>query len=210
VHLWLFCKDEQEGIQLSTFEYQSMTMHSPLPEHEHDFEWMHIGFMGTSKRSSLLMHQSPWEIMLLTLMHYVDVIIMHAMTTKKSVGCYTYIHPPGCSTKHPFIGIPSKKQPTVETATYGSIFVAATRTCVEQIIDLYCTLYSLLYVTKGTGLVTIAVIDSSTNPKAKLHKQHTILSFQHDHEAVASFMVSYLERLIQLISLVSMGDMLRS
>jgi len=33
----------------------------------------------------------------------------------------------------------SKKQPTVENATYGTEFVAA-RTCVEQIIDLRTTL----------------------------------------------------------------------
>jgi hypothetical protein len=34
----------------------------------------------------------------------------------------------------------SKKQATVETATYGSEFVAA-RVCVEQIIDLRTTLW---------------------------------------------------------------------
>ena len=66
-----------------------------------------------------------------TLTHYVDANPMHDVTTGKSVtGILNLIN------KTPLDWY-SKKQPTVETATYGSEFVAAC-TCVEQIID-FCT-----------------------------------------------------------------------
>ena len=67
------------------------------------------------------------------LTHNVDANLLHDMLSGRSVtGCL-----------HLFNGTPidwySKKQSTVETATYGSEFVAA-RTCVEQIIDLRLSL----------------------------------------------------------------------
>ena len=68
--------------------------------------------------------------------HYVDANLMHDMTTGKSVTGILHL-----LNKTP-IDWYSKKQPTVETATYGSEFVAA-RTCVEQVIDLHCTLHYL-------------------------------------------------------------------
>ena len=69
----------------------------------------------------------------MTLTHYVDAnLFLDALT--------------GCSVTgilHMIIATPidwySKKQATVETATYGSEFVAAC-TCVEQIVDLRNTL----------------------------------------------------------------------
>ena len=65
--------------------------------------------------------------------HYVDANLMHCMATGKSVtGILHFLN------KTP-IDWYSKKQATVETATYGSEFVAA-RTCVEQIIDIRNTL----------------------------------------------------------------------
>jgi len=35
------------------------------------------------------------------------------------------------------------------------------------------------------------VVDSSNTPQAKLHKMHTILSFHHVHEAIASGMIDF-------------------
>jgi hypothetical protein len=67
------------------------------------------------------------------LTHYVDANLYHNVLTGRSV----------TGVLHFLIGTPidwySKKQATVESATYGSEFVAA-RTCVEQIIDLCRTL----------------------------------------------------------------------
>ncbi len=64
-----------------------------------------------------------------TLTHYVDANLMHDITTGKSVTGILHL-----LNKTP-IDWYSKKQATVETATYRSEFVAA-RTCVEQVIDL--------------------------------------------------------------------------
>ena len=87
----------------------------------------------------------------------------------------------------------SKKQATVETATYGSEFVAA-RICVEQIIDLRNTLrYLGVPICKKSYMFgdNESVVNSSSIPHAKLHKRHTALSFHHVHEAVASKYVGF-------------------
>jgi hypothetical protein len=71
-----------------------------------------------------------------TLSHYVDDNLLHGMMTGR---CVTGIlH---CLNKTP-IDWYSKKQDTVETATYGSEFVAA-HICTEQVIDLHNTLHYL-------------------------------------------------------------------
>jgi hypothetical protein len=93
----------------------------------------------------------------------------------------------------------SKKQVTVEMATYGSEFVAA-RTCINQIVDLRTstTLHylgvpiSITLVSPSEGDKSImfgdnkTVADSSTVPHAKLHKQHNALSF---HRASAKLLL---------------------
>jgi hypothetical protein len=87
----------------------------------------------------------------------------------------------------------SKKQATVETATYGSEFVAA-RTCVEQIIDLRITLRYLGVPVHEKGYMfgdNKSVVDSATTPHAKLHKRHTALSFHRVREAIASKFVGF-------------------
>ena len=81
----------------------------------------------------------------------------------------------------------SKRKSTVETATYGSKFVAA-RTCVEQIIDLWTTLrYMGVPIREKSYMFgdNKTVVDSSSNIYAKLHKHHTALSFHRVHEAIA-------------------------
>ena len=68
-----------------------------------------------------------------TLTHFVDANLMHDVTTGRSeTGILHLIN------KTP-IDWYSKKQATLETATYGSEFVAA-HICIEQIIDLRNTL----------------------------------------------------------------------
>src|SRR5687768_12211509 len=81
----------------------------------------------------------------------------------------------------------SKKQATVETATYGSEFVAA-KICVEQVVDLRNT---LRYLGVPIGDLSYmfgdneSVVNSSSIPHYKLHKRHTALSFHHVSEAFA-------------------------
>ena len=72
-----------------------------------------------------------------TLSHYVDANLFHDLLTGRSVTGILHF-----ANKTP-IDWYSKKQATVETATYGSEFVAAI-TCTEQIIDLRTTLRYLV------------------------------------------------------------------
>ena len=122
------------------------------------------------------------------LTHYVDANLYHCMLTGRSV----------TGIIHMINGTPieafSKKQSTVETATYGSEFVAA-RTCVEQIMDLRMTLWYLGVPIQGRSFMfgdNESVVNSSSKPDAKLHKRHVALSFHRVREAVASNMLSFI------------------
>jgi hypothetical protein len=87
----------------------------------------------------------------------------------------------------------SKKQATVETATYGSEFVAAC-TCVEQVIELHNTLQYLGVPVCDKSYMfgdNQSVVNSSTQIHAKLHKRHTMLSFHCICEAIASGMIAF-------------------
>jgi hypothetical protein len=82
----------------------------------------------------------------------------------------------------------SKKQATVETASFGSEFVAA-RTTINQIIDLRTLCYLGVHPIREKSYVfgdNMTVIDALSTPHAKLHKRHNALSFHCVREAVAS------------------------
>ena len=82
----------------------------------------------------------------------------------------------------------SKKQGTVETATYGAEFVAA-RTATDQIIDLRTTLRYLGVPVQGSSYMfgdNQSVITSSTIPHSALKKRHNALSYHRVREAIAA------------------------
>ena len=82
----------------------------------------------------------------------------------------------------------SKLQSTVETATFGSEYVAA-RTCTEQIIDLWCTLRYLGVPVEGPSYMlgdNKTVVDTSSHPHGKLQKRHNTLSFHKTRHAIAA------------------------
>lgn len=117
-----------------------------------------------------------------TLTHYVDANLYHDCLTGRSVtGILHFINATP-------IDWYSKRQSTVETATYGSEFVAA-RTCVEQIIDLRNTLRYLGVPIRGRSWMfgdNESVVNSAAQPHAKLHKRHTALSFHRVRETIAA------------------------
>ena len=119
--------------------------------------------------------------------HYVDANLYHDKITGRSVtGILDYLN------QTP-IDWYSKKQATVETATYGSEFVAS-RTCVERDIDLRTLLrYLGVPIRKTTFMFgdNESVVNSSSTPHAKLHKRHTALSFHRVREAIAAKIVRY-------------------
>jgi hypothetical protein len=83
----------------------------------------------------------------------------------------------------------SKKQATVETATYGSEFIAA-QTCINQVIKQPPTDPLLpggsLSVMLVTSSVTTKLLCSLSQPHAKLHERHNALSFHWVQEAITS------------------------
>jgi len=86
-----------------------------------------------------------------------------------------------------------KKQATVESATYGTEFVAA-RTCVEQVIDIRTTLRYLGVRIRDKSYMfgdNKSVVDSSMQLNAKLHKRHCMLSFHRVREAIAAKIILY-------------------
>ena len=104
---------------------------------------------------------------------YVDANLCHDMLTGCSVTGIIHI------ANQMVIDYFTKKQPTVETATYGSEFMAA-RTATEQILDLRLTLRYLGIPIEGRTYLfgdNKTVVDCHGLPKARLHKCHILLSF---------------------------------
>ena len=130
----------------------------------------------------LIPHEMPEPLgNAVTLSHYVDANLYHDMLTGKAVtGVLHFIN------QTPIDWF-SKKQSTVETATYGSEFVAA-RTCTEQILELRHTLRYLGVPIRDKSYMfgdNESVVNSSMHPHAKLHKRHTMLSFHRVRQAIA-------------------------
>ena len=87
----------------------------------------------------------------------------------------------------------SKRQATVETATYGSEYVAA-RIAVDQIIDLRNTLRYLGVPIREKSYLfgdNKSVVDSSTLPQSPLKKRHHALSYHRVREAIAAEFIGF-------------------
>jgi hypothetical protein len=82
----------------------------------------------------------------------------------------------------------SKRQKTVETATYGSEFVAA-KIATEQIMDLRYTLRMMGVPLDGKAYMfgdnPQSVITSGTIPHSSLNKRHNALAYHRVREAIA-------------------------
>jgi hypothetical protein len=115
--------------------------------------------------------------------HYVDANFMHDVTTGKMVTGILHL-----VNKTPLEWY-SKKQPTVETATYGSEFVAAC-TCVEQNIDLCTTLRYL-------G-VLLSMIRATCRETTNLSLIVPCKSTQNSTSATQSYLSTVLENVLQL------------
>jgi hypothetical protein len=122
-----------------------------------------------------------------TLTHYVDANLMHDIVTGRSVTGILHL-----INKTPFDWY-SKKQSTVETATYGSEFIAS-RTGVDQAVDIRNTLRYLGVPVREKSYMfgdNESVVNSSMQVHAKLHKRHNMLSFHRVREAIASGMIGF-------------------
>ena len=119
---------------------------------------------------------------------YVDANLCHDMTTGRAVTGIIHL------LNQTPIDFYTKKQGTVETATYGSEYVAG-RTATEQIIDLRLSLrYLGVNIRGGTYLFgdNRTVVDSSMGIASRLHKRHIILSYHRVREAIAAGILYYI------------------
>jgi hypothetical protein len=116
------------------------------------------------------------------LMRSKDANLMHAFTTGRS--CTGILHLVNQTPVEWF----SKHQKTVETATYGSEFVAA-KIATEQIMDLRYTLRMMGVPLDGKAYMfgdNQSVIISGTIPHSSLNKRHNALAHHRVCEAIAS------------------------
>ena len=116
-----------------------------------------------------------------------DANLNHCLATCKSLtGCLHFVY------KTP-VDWYSKRQATVETATYGSEFVAA-KTATEQIMDIRQT---LRYLGAPIGAKSFlfgdnrSVFTSATLPHSTITKRHNILAFQRVREAIAVKLMAF-------------------
>ena len=89
----------------------------------------------------------------------------------------------------------SKKQKSVETATYGSEFVAA-KIATEQIMDLKYTVRMMGIPLDGPAWMfgdNQSVITSGTIPHSSLNKRHNALAYHIVREAVASGVMYFMK-----------------
>ena len=87
----------------------------------------------------------------------------------------------------------AKKQPTVETATYGSEFVAA-KTATQQIVGIRNTLRYLGVEVHGPTRLfgdNGSVVTSASVPQSPLKKRHHALAYHYTREAIASNVIDF-------------------
>jgi hypothetical protein len=119
-----------------------------------------------------------------TVVHTVfkDANLMHCLVTGRSASGILHL-----LNKTPIEWF-SKRQATVETATYGSEFIAA-RQATEQTMDVRYTLRMLGVPVEGPSYMfgdNASVITSSTIPHSALGKRHNALSYHRVREAIAA------------------------
>jgi hypothetical protein len=174
---------------LKKFKYAVIRVRTGIPDYsgleDVEYDWEKSVY-GSPKE--LIPKDAPTPLgKKVVLTSYVDANLYHDMVTGRSVTGILHL-----INQTPFDFF-SKKQDTVETATYGSEFVAA-RTCTEQIIEIRALLrYLGVPVTEHTYMFgdNKSVVDSSMKPDAKLNKRHVMLSFHRVREAIAAKIVRF-------------------
>ena len=118
---------------------------------------------------------------------YVDANLYHDLISGKAVtGILHFLN------KTP-IDWYTKLQSTVETATFGSEYIAA-KTCTEQLIDLRNTLRYLGVHVEGPSYMfgdNKTVVDTASVPAGKLHKRHNALAYHKTRYAIAADIIRF-------------------
>jgi hypothetical protein len=156
---------------------------SNLPDQE--FEWCHTVYGNVEE---LLPKDAPKPLgKAVTTVTYTDANLYHDMLTGRSVTGILHF----CN--QTLVDWYSKRQATVETATFGSEFTAA-RISVDQIIDMRTTLRYLGVPVNTKSFMfgdNQAVVTNSSIPHSSLNKRHNALSYHRVREMIAAKVLGY-------------------
>ena len=154
-------------------------------EHPPAYNWMHSIYGNVKEEIPEFLPPPKGKPVRTTT--FVDANLMHDFTTGRSAT--GVLHMLNQTPMDYF----SKRQNQVETATYGSEFVAA-RTAVDQIVDLRFTLRSLGVPLDGPSWMfgdNQSVITNSTIPHSRLSKRWNALSYHRVRESIAAGYVRF-------------------
>jgi hypothetical protein len=169
---------------LSNMRHGYVRVRTEVPDYSHipekHYSWENTCYAGAKE---ILPNDAPTpKGRAVQLTSYVDANLYHDMISGRSLTGILHM-----ANKTPIDWF-SKLQSTVETATYGSEFIAA-RICTDQIIDLRNTLRYLGIRIEGSSMMfgdNESVVNSASIPHSKLHKRHNALSFHRTREAIAA------------------------
>ena len=174
------------------FPHAAIRFRTGIPDHETLFgdtpvthEWMHTIYGHVTEDIPPDMPTPKGRPVRLTT--FVDANLMHDLVTGRS--CSGILH---LLNQTPIDWF-TKRQKQVETATYGSEFMAA-RQAMEQIMDLCYTLRMFGVPLDGPSWLfgdNRSVVTSSTLPHSTLGKCWNALSYHRCHEAVAAGIVRF-------------------
>jgi Reverse transcriptase (RNA-dependent DNA polymerase) len=152
---------------------------------DQDFDWCYSVYGNVQE---LLPRDAPKPLgKPVTTITYKDANLYHDMLTGRSVTGVLHL----CN--QTLIDWYSKRQATVETATFGSEFTAA-RIAVDQIIDLRTTLRYLGVPVHTKSFMfgdNQAVVTNSTIPHSSLNKRHNALAYHRVREMIAGKVLGY-------------------
>jgi hypothetical protein len=156
-----------------------------IPDHEstetpEEYEWEHTVYGGIAEELPPDMPEPKGKKVRITT--YEDANLMHDLVTGRSMT--GIIHLLNQTPIHWY----SRKQASVETATYGSEFVAA-KIVMEQIMDLRYTLRMLGVPLDGPAWKfgdNKSVITSATIPHSSLKKRHNALAYHRVRDDISA------------------------
>ncbi len=174
---------------LAKFKQAALRVRTGLPDFsgipKKHYEWEHSCYAGAAE---LIPDDAPEPRgKPVQTTSYVDANLYHDLISGKSVTGIIHL------LNQTPIDWYSKLQSTVETATYGSEYVAA-RTCTEQIIDLRNTLRYLGVPLVGTSMMfgdNESVVNTSSLPHSRLHKRHNALAYHKVRDAIAAKVIDF-------------------
>ena len=173
----LFLPDGAIRFRIGEPDFSSLT--------DQEYDWTRTVYSGACEQ---IPHDIPKPLgKHVQTTHYVDANLHHDLATGKAVTAALHF------LNQTPIDAYTKRQSTVETATYGSEFVAA-RTAVDQIIDIRTTLRYLGVPIRDKSYMfgdNKSVVTSSTIPNSTISKRHHLASYHREREAIAAKFISF-------------------